>query len=192
MKQESGVTLIELMVTVSIMAILLAVVAPNLRTFLTQSGTSGLSADFMSTLNFARSESVTRGVSIIICRRSSGTSCASGTGSWSNGWVIFADKNANGANDSGETLRVHQELSTGYSAYATDPANSSTPRSTVVYARNGTATETALFAFCFNSDETQAKAVNVTLTRPRAATDSNSDGIPEKDDGTNINTCEAP
>lgn len=189
---SNGVTLIELMVTIAIAAILLAVVAPNMQPFLINSKLSSISTEFISTINLARSEAARLGVNVTICRRD-GTSCTtSGDGNWNNGWIVWADKDADGSMDSDEKLRIAETLPDGYSLYGADPASSATLRHNIAYGRSGTATEAAIFAICHESDETQAKAVSITLTRPRTTTSTDTDGTPLKDDGTAINSCENP
>jgi hypothetical protein len=56
------------------------------------------------------------------------------------------------------------------------------------------ANQMGTFVFCKSSDETTARAITITKTRPRIDTDSDGNGIPEKSEGTlvDITTCENP
>lgn len=74
-----GFTLIEAMVTISVAAVLLAVVVPSFRTFTYSQRVKSASFDLMSTLLFARSEAVKRRVPITVEAKS---------GNWKNGWDI--------------------------------------------------------------------------------------------------------
>lgn len=156
-----GITLVELMVTLTITTILLAVAAPSLVQFMNSSALSGLANEMMSSLNYARSEAIKRGQAVSLCASSNGSSCS---GSWISGWILFNDSNGDGSVDMGDSLlRVRDAAtSTGYTMQGT--AN------TITYGRNGLATATGKIVICYNSDESQARLIEVTLNRPRFGT----------------------
>lgn len=115
-----GFTLLELMVTVTILVILLAIGAPQLQAFLSKRAVSTQADIFASALRKARSEAIKRGQRVTICPseapEASPPSCAASSTDWSTGWLIFVDKGdtskAYDAKD--ELLAVQQALpSTG-------------------------------------------------------------------------------
>lgn len=89
-RRRHGFTLLELMVTVAVAAILVGLSAsPMSRMFASnrvQTEASGLVADLM----YARSEAVRRGQGVTVCASSDGSSCV-GTNTWQNGWIVIAD-----------------------------------------------------------------------------------------------------
>ncbi len=181
--RNKGFTLIELMVTVAIVAILVVVGIPNLRDAMIRSRLSGQIQEFYGTLSLARSEAIKRGAFITICKSSNGTGC---TGNWSDGWIVFVDPNANGAVDGGETiLRVFPALPSGDSLNANNNFTNY-----IAYDRFGMANNVGTFVFCANSDETKARTIAIIRTRPRIVP--NTRDIPKKEDGTNIASCENP
>lgn len=98
-----GFTLIELLVTLSVASILLTAAVPSYRVFVQDSLLITQSNSFSSAMMLAKSEAVKRNSSVTICPSTNGTACTGGT-VWSNGWLVFADPNNNGAVDAGEQI----------------------------------------------------------------------------------------
>lgn len=94
----AGFTLIELMVTLAVVAIVAAVAFPNFQETLRSNRVATTSNDLLASLALARSEAVrgTRGAGI--CSSANGTSCG---GSWNDGWIVWQDTNGNGAFSAG-------------------------------------------------------------------------------------------
>jgi len=79
----NGFTLIELIVTIALLAILMAVAVPSLMTFQRNSELTSFSNTMLASINAARGEAMKRG-------RSAMMTPADGT-NWSSGWVVFVD-----------------------------------------------------------------------------------------------------
>lgn len=88
---QAGVSLIELMVALVIMAILLGVGVPSFRSFLAGNRLSSSSNEMVSALALARSEAVRRGTRITVCKSANGTGCTT-AGGWEQGWIVFTDQ----------------------------------------------------------------------------------------------------
>ncbi len=86
---ERGFTLIELMVTVLIGAILIAIAIPAFNTFILNDRDIAEINSLVASFNYARSEAVKRDSAngIIVCPSSNGLIC-SGTSAWSGGWIV--------------------------------------------------------------------------------------------------------
>ncbi|WP_143729379.1 GspH/FimT family pseudopilin [Microbulbifer sp. GL-2] len=87
---QGGFTLIELMVAITVLAIVVAVAVPSFTDMINNYRSVSLAEDFVSGLNFARSEAVKRGTNVSVCASSNGTDCA-GANNWSDGWIAFTD-----------------------------------------------------------------------------------------------------
>jgi len=97
MKKHSGFTLIELMITLAIVAILLTVGVPSLKTFMQKNRLIASTNELLSALHVARSEAIKLNKRVTVCESSNGTSCTNpGTGDWRDGWIVLADANGDG------------------------------------------------------------------------------------------------
>ena len=85
-----GFTLVELMVTISIMSILLAIAAPSYNTTIASTRMSGEINSLLGSLNLARSEAVKRGLQVDVCPQAGGV-CGTGVTDWSSGWYVVVD-----------------------------------------------------------------------------------------------------
>jgi prepilin-type N-terminal cleavage/methylation domain-containing protein len=94
MKRHAGLTLIELMVTLVMAVVLLAVGLPAFRGLESGNRASVQTNGLVTALNLARSEAIARGVPVAVCGRASPTSldaCGTDGDAWRNGWLVFTD-----------------------------------------------------------------------------------------------------
>lgn len=113
MYRKYGFTLIELLVTISIAGILLAIAVPNFQTFMLNSRITTQANEFLTALNYARSEAVKRGVTVTVCPSSSGSACIAST-DWAQGWIVFIDSDSNGlVAATSDVLRIWPALRAG-------------------------------------------------------------------------------
>jgi len=100
-RQVTGFTLVELMVTVAIAAILLAVALPSFQGSLRSNRVATATNEALASLALARSEAVrnTRGAGV--CASADGASCGA---DWNSGWLVWSDADGDGAVDAGETI----------------------------------------------------------------------------------------
>jgi type IV fimbrial biogenesis protein FimT len=91
---QSGFGLIELVITISIMAILTAIALPSFATMLRSNRVSNQANDLLGAINLARNEAITRSRSVTICAADTtgGVPSACGDGAaWKMGWMVFVD-----------------------------------------------------------------------------------------------------
>jgi type IV fimbrial biogenesis protein FimT len=93
----TGFTLIEMMVTITIISILLAVAAPSYYNAITGTRMSGEINALLGNLNLARSEAIKRGQSVSVCPAtapSAATTACTARTDWSTGWVVLVATSA--------------------------------------------------------------------------------------------------
>lgn len=102
LRRINGFTLLELMVTVAVLAILATIAFPSFQATLRSNRMATTSNELIAALSLARSEAVknTRGAGL--CASSAGVSCDGSA--WSGGWMVWGDTNRNGTFDAGEPV----------------------------------------------------------------------------------------
>jgi type IV fimbrial biogenesis protein FimT len=112
---ESGLTLVELIVTMVVMTIVLSIGTYSFRGFTNRNAVNAAANDLLAAINLTRSEAVTRGQVVSLCRSADPTadnnpatpapSCTIAGGSgWETGFIIFADNDGDGVRDANEEL----------------------------------------------------------------------------------------
>ncbi len=111
--QNHGFTLIELLVTLAATSILTLSVIPNLSALIAQERSIILTNTLAGALAYARSEAITKQVTVITCQSNNGSEC-NRSENWHNGWIVFVDKNKNKQRDNDERLlRVYSAADNG-------------------------------------------------------------------------------
>lgn len=102
MRKDSGFTLIELMVAISVLAILISVGVPSMLDFVRNNRRAAAVNALVSDIQRARSKAASAGINTTLCHSTSGTGC-SGTANpdWAEGWILYGDTDANGTFDAG-------------------------------------------------------------------------------------------
>ena len=85
--ENRGFTLVELMVTLAVLAILLTLAVPSFNQATLGSKLNSMSNSFVASAQLARSEAIKRNAQVTMCASSNGTSCG---GNWQDGWVVLA------------------------------------------------------------------------------------------------------
>jgi type IV fimbrial biogenesis protein FimT len=184
--RPKGFTLLEMMVTLFIASILFAVAIPSFKTMSARNRLVTYTNDLIASVNLARSEAVRRGSPVTICHTDDGETCS---GSWSTGWITFADPDNDGDIAKKEDIvRVHEGFATKYTLAADDAFDTH-----VTYGADGSAHASGVFAVCHDAQLKGSRAIVLTRLRPRVGTDTDDDGIPNvKEDGGDMESCEDP
>jgi len=85
--RAAGFTLVELMVTIAIAAILATLAIPAFNEAMLGSRLNSMTNSFIASAQLARSEAIKRNAPVTLCASSTGNGCS---GTWADGWVVLA------------------------------------------------------------------------------------------------------
>lgn len=110
---ERGFTLTELLVALALVVILLTLGTPSLQSLIRNNQLAVSVSTWMTAAQLTRSEAITRGVRVTLCKSADGRRCTNGRG-YEQGWIVFSDPNNNASVDYGEELiRVFEPIPAG-------------------------------------------------------------------------------
>jgi len=134
-----GFTLIELMVTIAVLALLVAVATPAMMSLVNSNRISSSAGELTAALQLARAEAIRRSATVTVCGSADGVACTNGAG-WAD-WIVLGTNNMNAQTDVirggsiGDNLRV------------------SGPAAGVVFGSAGTITAQANLTVCMPTDK---------------------------------------
>jgi type IV fimbrial biogenesis protein FimT len=151
-----GFTLLELMIVTAIAVVLLAIAIPSFRTVIRTNRLAATTNELTAALQYARSEAITRGQRVTVCKSSSVSSttptCDNSAG-WQNGWLIFVDTDQDGTLDTGEVLLKVGQPSTGDTSIASTGFSNYASFLPSGISRNSSGLATGTFSICIAPDK---------------------------------------
>lgn len=110
-RRTAGFTMIELITAVGVASVLVSIGLPSLTAFVMNNRITAQTNALITDLAQARQESVKRRVPVVFAAASIGTTIAFNQTNWSLGRAAYADANANGTYDAGDSLvKVTQRM----------------------------------------------------------------------------------
>jgi type IV fimbrial biogenesis protein FimT len=111
-RRGRGFSLVELLVTLSVLGTLAALATPSFVTLLQASSLSTASNEFLGGVRLARSEALRRGGRVAMCKSADGANCTQ-AGGWEQGWIMFHDVDHDGERGAGEEVIVRGSSARG-------------------------------------------------------------------------------
>lgn len=190
-----GVTLIELLIAVSLIALLLALAGPSFRDLSLDNRQAARLNEFLVALNLARAEAVKRGLRACLCKGSAPSGCENTAGGccdtsaagWEQGWLVFVDRDrdSNLTAAGGDVLLQRRERLAGEMTVR----GSHNLQHRVLFNNRGESGSPGTLRFCDSRGASAAKGIVLHSTgRARLAVDRDDppDGIVEDGGGNNL------
>lgn len=158
-RKHAGLTIVELMVAIVLVAIVLSLGIANYDHFSTSNTVVAELHSLRGAITLARSEAATTGANILVCSSNDPTSTApscSGVNEWNTGWVVLSPANGSCLATSGQPLAAQGPLLSQNTIVFVPSAGSGTPTS-FCFNRNGFPTSPSTAGmFVFNTKTADA------------------------------------
>lgn len=161
-RASHGFTLIELMVTLGVLAVVIGIGIPLFSTMTNGNRLTGAANEAVAAFQIARSEAIRRNVRTVLCESIDSTTCRNGS-PW-RGWIVFTDFNRNNIPDAGEIMRTGT-----FEVPLVVLASSNIPNNRVVFRADGLAyNDNALLEanlrICLPVNQPEANARDIAIT----------------------------
>lgn len=118
-----GITLFEMLVTMAIAGILMAIAVPSYRYVTNSNRIASEINGLLGDLQFARGEAIKEGQTVTVCVSNDGATCAgAAVSTWQSGWIVFSDLNNDQKVDVGDAILRVQPTFTGTDTFVSAPA----------------------------------------------------------------------
>lgn len=87
---SAGFTVIEMMVSLSVLAVILTLAVPSFHRFVQQQRLTATTNHLVAQLQFARGQAISRGSLVAACPSRDGRRCTGGN-RWEEGWIVYLD-----------------------------------------------------------------------------------------------------
>ncbi len=178
LSRQKGITLVELMIGLAILAIVLTVAVPSAQSIIIRNRIVSEINELSSVVQYARVNAIDEQVDTIICPTTNFTSC---TTNWRDPKMVFADYDGNGQRSVDEDILAGTSILNKNNTLA-GPANA------IRFSPTGSANAQAQLLMCHKDKAAEyARSLTITLQgRVKISQDSNNNGIHEDIDGTQL------
>lgn len=103
-RRVRGLTVIEMLVTLAVAAVLTAIALPAWSIVAERARITGTANGLLAQLYYARNEAVSRHASVSLCPSDDGVSCSGDPTGWQAGYLVFVDDNNSRSREPGEPI----------------------------------------------------------------------------------------
>jgi type IV fimbrial biogenesis protein FimT len=120
-RRTRGFTMVEVVMTIAIAAILMSIAIPSFRYVTNSNRIASELNGLLGDLQLARSQAIKEGRNVTVCQSTDGASCTNAT-SWEQGWIVFSDPTNVGVWDAGEIYLRKQKPFSGSDTFRSSNA----------------------------------------------------------------------
>ncbi|MEO9946161.1 MAG: GspH/FimT family pseudopilin [Paraglaciecola sp.] len=178
MKHQKGVTLIEMMIVISIIAIVLLFVAPSMQSIIIKNRIVSEINDASALIQYARHTAINEQALTVVCPSDDYSTCGD---DWNDPKIVFIDEDGNSTRGNDEVLLVSME--------ASSETNIATATKEIIkFTENGSASNIIEYKICHkDGDAVYAHGLTINLQgRVKMGKDSDGNGINEDSIGTDL------
>jgi len=166
-QHQFGFTLIELMITLSIVAILATTAIPSFDNMIKNARRRQSVDNVWHAIFLARSEAIKRNSVVVLCKSRNGTQCDNSFGNWANGWLVFENLD----HDEPAQVDADEPILRVYNANEHVSVTSNRGRQTFAFRPMAQGGVTGTIVFCDARGSSEARAIIISQTgRPRQST----------------------
>ena len=165
--RAQGFTLIEMLITIAIVAIVAALAAPSLRDLVLNNQRAAQLNAMVASMSLARAEAVKSGRNAIVCISDGAANpdCDGGATEWEQGWLVVVDTDGDGnisRADGDQVVDIREDLADGTTLRAVDGGGNDV--SAVTYEANGESDVAGTFSMCDPRGAADARSITIELT----------------------------
>ena len=165
MSKQNGFTLLDLLTTVGVLAIVLGLGVPSMTSLVRSNRIVAHTNEFIATINTARTEALNNVVQVTVCKSLDQASC-NNSASWQDGWIVFIDNDEDEVRNLSEPpetlIRAHKALDGSYTLQSVAFVN------WIAFRPNGLAIGSAgnagTFSLCNEADARFGRDISISRT----------------------------
>ena len=158
-KKQLGVSLVELLVSLALAAILVSITVPSMKLFISKTRINTTTDEVYGSLMLARSEAIKRQRTVTLCSTLDNTTCDESNAGWHHGWLIFTDESEDGLLNGRDQL-IHRVSDVSHLIAITWNRGFN-----IRFNSRGQTSQAGTFRVCDrNDDELDAKTIVISMT----------------------------
>lgn len=156
MRRSSGLSLLELMATVAVAAVLATVAVPSYLTLIQNNRLTSQVNELLASLALARSEAIKGGTTVYLCSSDNQSSCVDDK--WSDGWLVWSDDNGDDTLDTSDSILnvFDSEVDASVLSIAKNSASK-----VMKFGTDGSTTTPASYLFCDERGASHARMIRI-------------------------------